>query len=198
MMSFVPSRQSCVKIQSDFFDESIILEDFFFVIRQFDWLSRKRDDVINRYVMHFLSLMSRWFKLAATRNGAAVALVPDGRRIIAGGDWLQVRQLTEEDAGRYKCQAGQVELEFLLDVHQAQLSAVLEPHRQVSKKKLLFPLCPVLHLFILSSPAALLLLNSDILCESGARVPLRKKLYRLNMNEKCVGGGSQSTGRVHV
>ncbi len=55
----------------------------------------------------------------------------DGRRIVAGGDWLQLRQVNVEDAGRYRCQAGEQQLDFQLNVH-GQLSAVLEPARQVS------------------------------------------------------------------
>lgn len=57
----------------------------------------------------------------------------DGRRLIAGGDWLQLRQVNVEDAGRYRCQAGSAgeQLDFHLNVH-GQLSAVLEPARQVS------------------------------------------------------------------
>lgn len=68
-------------------------------------------------------------------NGAAVALVTDGRRISTGGDWFRIGQPNGDDAGRYRCQAansqGQLESEFQLNVH-GPLRARLEPQRQVS------------------------------------------------------------------
>lgn len=75
----------------------------------------------------------RWFKVNPA-NGAAVALVTDGRRISTGGDWFRIGQPNGDDAGRYRCQAtnsqGQMEVEFRLDVH-GPLRARLEPQRQV-------------------------------------------------------------------
>jgi hypothetical protein len=69
-------------------------------------------------------------------NGAAVALVTDGRRISTGGDWFRIGQPNGDDAGRYRCQAansqGQMESEFQLNVH-GPLRARLEPQRQVSR-----------------------------------------------------------------
>ena len=84
-----------------------------------------------------------------------VALIPDGRRIVTGGDWLQLTSSwlqttsTDEDvdaaeaddveisslAGSYRCRAanvhGQVEMDIQLDVRR-QLRVQLEPRRQVN------------------------------------------------------------------
>lgn len=67
-----------------------------------------------------------------------MALTNDGtvRRMAVSGDWLQLRHVSAEDAGRYRCQAanahGQVEAEFQLEVV-GRLSVSLEPKRQVSR-----------------------------------------------------------------
>lgn len=87
---------------------------------------------VHRLNFHFHFV--RWFKVNPA-NGAAVALVTDGRRISTGGDWFRIGQPNGDDAGRYRCQAtnsqGQMEVEFRLDVH-GPLRARLEPQRQVS------------------------------------------------------------------
>lgn len=76
-------------------------------------------------------------------NGAAVALTNDASvgRIAVSGDWLQLRHVSAEDAGRFRCQAsnahGQVEAEFQLDVV-AKLTVSLEPRRQVTLLYLIF------------------------------------------------------------